>query len=505
LLEPIKKIVIAGGGTAGWMTAAALSNTLKNTCDIILVESEEIGSIGVGEATIPQMAIFNGSLGINEDEMLRKTQGTIKLGIEFVDWSHIGSRYMHPFGVTGFKSAMLPFHHYWLKQRSLCAAKNINLPPIDEYSLNTVAAREGKFIRPGPRDKGPLGDMSHAFHFDASLYAMFLREYAEKRGVIRREGKILKAQVRESDGFIHSLVMENGDVVEGELFIDCTGFRALLIEQTLKVAYIDYSAMLPCDRAYAVPSENIEDPKPFTRSTALSAGWQWRIPLQHRTGNGYVFSSKYLSDDEAAASLLANIEGKPLAEPRLIKFTTGRRKVFWEKNCVAIGLSSGFLEPLESTSIHLIQTAIAKLINLFPDRSFRELERKQFNEKSALEFERIRDFIILHYKATRREDSEFWNTCRNMEIPQYLEKKIKLYKNSGRIFRDNEELFSEAGWFAVMNGQEIYPESWHPFVDMMEDESLQASMEKVRAAVKKISADMPTQKEFILKHFSAKP
>ena len=503
MIEPISKIVIAGGGTAGWMTAAALSNTLQNTCEIVLIESDEIGTVGVGEATIPQMSVFNHSLGIDEDDMLACTQGTIKLGIEFVDWSHLGSRYMHPFGLTGVKTGMVPFYHYWLKQREVLASQGKEIPHIDEYCLNTCAARKGKFTRPTMQDKSPLRDVSYAFHFDAGLYAKYLRDYSEKRGVIRQEGKIVKTNLRPEDGFIESVALEKGEIIKGELFIDCTGFRALLIEEALKTGYEDYSHYLPCDRAWAVACENPEAPAPYTRSTARTAGWQWRIPLQHRMGNGHVFSSQFMSDDEAVNILLTNLEAKALADPRLIRFKTGRRKKFWNKNCVAIGLSSGFLEPLESTSIHLIQMGIAKLIYLFPDKQFREIDSKQYNEKSILEFERIRDFIILHYHATQRSDSEFWNYCRNMAIPEYLSKKISLFESSGRIFRKDEELFSEAGWFAVMNGQGIKPKTWHPFVDNMPKDKLTSLLGNTRNNINRIANGLPSQQEFIARHFPA--
>jgi len=355
--DRVEKIVIVGGGTAGWMSAAALSKLMPKTgASIILVESEDIGNVGVGEATIPQIATFNQRLGIDEDEFVRETQATFKLGIEFVDWGKIGDRYFHPFGVHGFDLEGIEFHQFWAKLKEMGDDR-----VIDDYSLNAAAAYAGKFIRPLPEHGPALNRLAYAFHFDAILYARFLRKFSEKLGVSRIEGKVSNVGLRSDNGFIENITLDDGQIIEGDLFIDCTGFRGVLIEDTLKTGYDDWSQYLPVDSAVAVPSERIEDPIPYTRSTAREAGWQWRIPLQHRTGNGYVYCSQYQSKEEAEKLLLNNLDGKALAEPRHLHFTTGRRKKFWNKNCVAIGLSAGFMEPLESTSIHLIQSFLTKV------------------------------------------------------------------------------------------------------------------------------------------------
>jgi tryptophan 7-halogenase len=497
----IKKVIIAGGGTAGWMTAAALVKTLGESIEQIqLVESEEIGTIGVGEATIPHIQTFNGLLQLDENEFVKKTQATFKLGIEFVNWKKRGHSYIHPFGSFGEDMAALPFHNYWLKLKKLERAL-----PLEQYSLACMAARSNKFMRPvATMQNSPLATFAYAFHFDAGLYAKFLRDYAEQRGVVRTEGKIAAVNLRETDGFIESLTMMDGARLEADLFIDCTGIRALLIEGALKTGFDNWSHWLPCDSAAAVPCASAGEPTSYTRSTAHSAGWQWRIPLQHRIGNGHVFSSPYMSDDEAVSILLKNLDGEKLAEPRIIKFTTGRRKKFWNKNCVAVGLSSGFMEPLESTSIHLIQTAVAKLISLFPTRDFNQAEIDTYNASGIYEYERIRDFLILHYKATERDDSDFWNYCRTMEIPDTLKNKFALYQNNGRIYRENDELFGVPSWLAVFDGQGVVANAYHPAVDNMGLQELQEQLHRHTQTIQQCVNVMPSHQTFIDKHCAAK-
>ena len=497
----IRNITVVGGGSAGWMAAAALATYLGKGASIRLVESEEIGIVGVGEASVPHIKMFNGQwLGIDEAEFVKRTQGTIKLGIEFNNWSRIGDSYIHGFGAIGRSLGPLPFHQFWLKLHQQGRAG-----PIGEYSPQTVMAPQGKFA-PGDRNAAPgspLADLAYAYHFDATLYARYLRELAEQRGVRRIEGRIVGVQQRAADGFIESVTLENGERIGGDLFIDCSGFRGLLIEQTLETGYEDWSHWLPCDRAMAVPSEGVDPITPYTRSTALAAGWQWRIPLQHRVGNGYVYSSRHLSDDEAAATLLAKLDGKALAEPRRLAFTTGMRKKFWNKNVVALGLASGFLEPLESTSIYLAQSGITRLLALFPQRDFNPLLIERFNRESAFEYERIRDFLILHYNATERDDTPFWDYCRTMPIPDSLRETVELFRADGRYFRNGEDFFALPSWVQVMLGQRIVPRGYHPIVDEMPEDRLVEVVEGLRANLKQAVATMPTHQEWINRYWKA--
>ena len=501
LHDRISKITIVGGGSAGWMAAAALATYLGKGASVRLIESEEIGIVGVGEASVPHIRLFNGQmLGIDEAEFIKRTQGTIKLGIEFKDWSRIGDSYIHGFGTIGRSLGPLPFHQFWLK-----LFQSGRAAPIGEYSPQTVMAPQGKFA-PGDRNAAPgspLADIAYAYHFDASLYARFLRELGGQRGVQRIEGKIVGVNQRAGDGFIESVTLENGQVVDGELFIDCSGFRGLLIEQTLKTGYVGWTHWLPCDRAMAVPCEGVKPITPYTRSTARAAGWQWRIPLQHRTGNGYVYSSRHISDDEAAATLLANLDGKALAEPRALRFTTGMRKKFWNKNVVALGLASGFLEPLESTSIYLAQSGITRLLGLFPKRDFNPLLAERFNRESVFEYERVRDFLILHYNATERNDSPFWDYCRTMPIPDSLQETIELFRSDGRYFRNGEDFFALPSWVQVMLGQRIVPQSYHPIVDDMPEDKLVDVVESMRAMLAHAVAAMPSHHDWIERHWKA--
>jgi tryptophan halogenase len=493
--QPIKDIVIVGGGTAGWMTAAALSTLLNGRYNIRLVESDEIGIVGVGEATIPMIQRFNRVVGIDEQEFMRETQGTFKLGVEFVNWGKLGERYMHGFGRLGQDLATVPFDQYWQKMRRIGKAA-----PLEQYSITRMAAKANKFM-PARHDvpNSPLGDITYAYHFDASLYARYLRKLSESRGVVRIEGKIARATQREGDGFIDAVELENGTRVEGELFIDCSGFRGLLIEQTLKTGYEDWSHWLPADRALAVPCESVAVLTPYTRATAHKAGWQWRIPLQHRTGNGHVYCSKYISDDEATATLLANLDGKALADPRLIKFATGMRKQAWNRNVIAIGLAGGFLEPIESTSIHLIQSTIQRLVDFFPDRGFTPVDVAEFNRQSRFEFERIRDFIILHYHLNQRTDSEYWTACANSSIPDTLQHKMDMYRAHGRVVRTDNELFSEVAWIQVFEGQNMPLDGYHPLVDVLSEAEIHEYLESVRGVIAKCVGVMPDHAAYIAK------
>ncbi len=499
--KKINNIVIVGGGTAGWMTAATLAKVLgKNYCDIRLIESDQIGTVSVGEATIPQISLFNKILGIDENDFVKKTQATFKLGIEFVDWTKKGGGYMHPFGDHGTAMDAIQFHHYWLKMHQQGKS-----PDLEQYSLAAVAARQGKFMRPQNMGNSPLSQINYAFHFDATLYADYLRDFAVERGVIRSEGKVIDVSLRDSDGFIDSLLLESGERVAGDLFIDCTGFKALLIEGAMKTGFIDWSDVLPCDTAVAMPCKAKETDVlyPFTQAKAQKSGWIWRIPLQHRVGNGYVYPSKFVSDEEAVNILTAQMEGEPIGKPNFLRWTTGVRKKSWNKNCVAIGLSAGFVEPLESTGLHLIQSSIAKLMSLFPHQGFDQTDIDTYNAQTKTDLEYIRDFIVLHYKATDRDDSEFWRYCQNMKVSDRLQAKMDLYQKNGRIFRQDNELFNETSWLAVMHGQGLNPQGYHPLVDILSEEEIARRLEHIYSVIQKSVDTMPMQKDFIAKYCKA--
>ncbi|MBQ1497579.1 MAG: tryptophan 7-halogenase [Sphingomonas sp.] len=495
----IRSILIVGGGTAGWMTAATFARILgPDYAKITLVESDEIGIIGVGEATIPQMATFNRMLGLDEDQFVRETKGSFKLGIQFVNWGRIGHRYFHPFGRYGLDMKGVSFHAYYLRLRQLGEA-----PEVDAWSLQAMAARDDKFMRGIDAGNSPLSDIAYAYHFDAGLYARFLRRYAEERGVVRREGRIVDVKLRGEDGFVQSVTMQDGSEIEADLFVDCSGFRGLIIEQALKAGYTDWSHYLPCNRAIAVPCASVDAWTPYTRSTAHKAGWQWRIPLQHRIGNGHVFSSHHMSDDEATAILMANLDGEPLADPRVVPFTTGHRNRMWVKNCVALGLAGGFLEPLESTSIWLIQSGLSRFLTMFPDRDFNQADIDRYNRIMTTDYEEIRDFLVLHYHATERTDSPFWDYCRTMAIPERLAEKMRVFRSHGRAFRENEELFNDTSWFAVMLGQLIEPGSHDPVADAMPLDETRARLAHIREAVANSAAYMPKHRDFIREHCAA--
>lgn len=493
----IKNIVIVGGGTAGWMVASAMARILSDKAIAIrLIESEQIGTIGVGESTIPQILYFNRLLSLPEDDFVRRTNATFKLGIEFLNWGRLGDRYFHPFGPYGVDMEGLHFHHFWLRH-----AKTGKAPPLDRYNLQILAARAGKFQRPDLSvENSPLRTINYAFQLDAGLYAKYMREFAEKRGVIRTEGKITEVHQHPESGHITSLTLESGEVVEGELFIDCSGFRGLLIEQTLKTGFDDWSSYLPCDRAIARASRRVADPPPYTRATAKKAGWQWRIPLQSRTGNGHVYCSEFIGDEEALESLNSDLDAEPISEPNFLRFKAGIRRQAWNKNVISIGLSSGFLEPLESTSIHLIQSAVARLMTNFPDKHFNQPDIDYFNERTRLEFECIRDFLILHYYATERDDSPLWNYCRNMQIPESLAKRIAIYKENGRLYRHDNELFNEISWFAVLHGQNVTPKRYHPIADVLPEDELDKRMTHIVDVIGRCADRMPMHQQFIDQH-----
>lgn len=497
--KKIKKILILGGGSSGWMTAAALSKTFKDSpYQIQLIESEQIGIVGVGEATIPPVQLFNQLIGLDENEFMKQTQATFKLGIKFVNWDKMGNEYHHAFGDAGKDIGGIRFYQYWLKMQALGKANK-----YEDYSVNALASEEKRFMRSVDAGNSPLSNIAYAFHFDATLYAKYLRKLSEECGVVRTEGKVTKVN-QHQNGFIKSLVLEDGSEHEADFFIDCSGFRALLISETLKTEFEDWSQWLPCDRAVTVASENTESPWSFTQATAHKAGWQWRIPLQHRVGNGHVYSSKFMSDDEAKAILLNNITGKVLSEPKIIHFKTGHRKQCWHKNCLAIGLSSGFLEPLESTSLHLIQLAIEQLIQFFPTQDFNQHDIDEYNRQANFDFERIRDFLILHYHITERDDSDFWRYCRTMDIPDTIKEKIALFESHGRIFRKDNEMFDVPSWFQVMNGQGLKPKSYDPFVDVFSDEDLANKMQNILSVIRKSVDYMPSHQDYINANCKAK-
>jgi tryptophan halogenase len=490
--EPVKNIVIVGGGSAGWMTAAALANGTQGACNITLVESEEIGTVGVGEATIPPVKYFNARLGIDEASFLRETNGTFKLGIQFINWKKDGHVYFHPFGQYGAEYDDVPFYQYWI--REYVAGR---VSDLDGYSMAWTAAVAGKFQRPSRNKRLIQSTFDYAYHFDATLYAKCLRIYAEVRKVTRIEGRVTGAEQDSETGFVKSITLEDGRKFEGDLFIDCTGFFGLLIEKLLKTGFEDWSHWLPCNRAVAVACKSAGLLDPYTKSTAKKSGWQWRIPLQSRIGNGYVYCSNHLSAEDAEKELLSTIEGEPLADPRHLRFVTGRRKQFWNGNVVAIGLSAGFMEPLESTSLHLIQYGIMRLLAMFPAKDMSPLLRDEYNALTTAEYERIRDFLVLHYRVTERRDSEFWRYCANMDIPVRLQYKIDHFRSHGMIVSDERELFSNPSWIAVYIGQGIVPKRAPALSGLRQGVPVAERMGQVRSAMEEAVAAMPSHDEFI--------
>lgn len=482
----VKNIVIAGGGTAGWMAAAAFSKLIGKNLKITLVESDDIATVGVGEATIPPIKTFHKLLGINEQELMRATHSTFKLGIEFKDWGQKNDQYIHSFGVTGKECWAGEFHHFWLHG----LRKGIKAD-FGDYCYELQAAKANKFAL---SNNSPI---NYAYHLDATLYASYLRDFSQRLGVTRVEGKIQHVIKDKNTGNISSLTLASGQAIEGDFFVDCTGFKGLLIEQALHTGFDDWSHWLPCDRAVAVQTKSITAPIPYTRSIAHENGWQWKIPLQNRVGNGLVYCSKYCSDEEAIKTLTENIEGDLLTEPRVIKFNTGRRRKGWNKNCVALGLSSGFIEPLESTSIHLIMSGIVRLLRLFPFDGIKQSAIDEYNNKLDSELNAVRDFIVLHYKATQREDSDFWLHCKNMEIPPSLLHKMQLFKDTGRVFLDDGDIFRVDSWTQVMIGQGIMPSQYHKIAEIMNDKELDNFMSNLKVSIAKAVEKLPSHVEFL--------
>lgn len=496
---PIEQIAIVGGGTAGWMAAAALSRVLHDRVTITLVESDEIGTVGVGEATIPLIKQFNEVIGADEDEFLRATQGTFKLGIQFVDWRRRGQHYLHGFGNFGPPLRGVRFEDHWQRLH-----RHGRADELDAYSINHQAALEARFMRP-TREYGnsPMADLAYAFHFDAHLYAGYLRRMAEGRGVRRVEGKIVEVRREPVRDHVAAVATDKGDVIGADLFIDCSGFRSLLLGQTLATPFEDWRQYLPCDRAIAVPCASVPELLPYTRATARAAGWQWRIPLQHRIGNGHVFCSRFMSEDEATAVLMRNLDGPALAEPRTLRFTTGRRREAWRANVVALGLAAGFMEPLESTSIHLVQTGIGRLFNLFPDKRFARAQMDEYNRQSAFEWERIRDFLVLHYHQTERDDTPFWRWCRDIDVPVTLRRKMDLYRVNGRVVREVDELFTEISWMQVMHGQGLAAAAHYPLVDAVDLAKAEEHLVAAREVIARCVPLIPKHADYVAQHCAA--
>lgn len=495
MVAPVRKVVVAGGGTAGWMSAALLKKVLGNTVEIELVESEQIGIVGVGEATIPPIQTFNKVMGIDEKEFLKATHGTIKLAIKFENWRVPGESYYHTFGAPGANLGFCQFHHYALRAQQYPQSKS-----LWDYDLNYLACEQGTFNKVNTQN--PLFDLIYAYHFDSALYGQFLRKIAEQNGVKRTEGIIANVEQDPTTGFITTLHMQNGQKVSGDLFIDCTGIRKLLIGETLGVKYENWSHWLAADSALAVPSERFEKTLPYTRSIAHKVGWQWRIPLTHRNGNGIVYSSSHLSDDEAHATLMGNLDTEALGEPRKINFTTGRTAQQWHKNVVSIGLASGFLEPLESTSIHLIQAGIVRLLKMFPNNGVSQTMVDLYNQESKDEYETIRDFIILHYYVNERTDSDFWQDMRNLAIPTRLEQKIAAFKETAAIFNETNDIFRDASWVQVMLGQGLSPQDYHPAANVPTEQELVNTLASVYQAKQQPLAKLVSHDDFLARYLA---
>ena len=491
--QSIDKLVIVGGGTAGWMSAVLISRLMGDTVKIELVESDAIGTVGVGEATIPPIQVFNDLAGVDEQAFLRDTKATIKLAIEFQNWGKIGDSYLHGFGYIGRKVGSIPFQQVYFKGLFEGVAG-----PIADYSLNNTAARANRFNRLTSIEGTPLAGITYAYHFDAGLYAQFLRRMSEQQGVTRREGRIEQVRLNPESGDVTGLVLDDGGEVSGDFFIDCSGFNSLVFNKTLGVGFEDWSEWLLCNRALAVPTSSVpQSLRPYTQSIAHGAGWQWRIPLQHRTGNGHVFSDRFISEDEATQVLLDNLEGEPLKDPLSIRFTPGCREKLWHRNCVALGLASGFIEPLESTSIHLIQIGITNLLKVFPTKGDNAARQREYNRRMRYEYEAIRDFIILHYHLTEREDTPFWKHVKHMDIPENLKNKMASFAESGHLYRIDEELFTEIGWLQVMLGQGLVPRQYNPMADTLSTTDVKEYLQNLRSIFKATVGKLQPYPEFV--------
>ena len=494
--EKRQRVVIVGGGTAGWMTAAALAKLLPNRCDLRLVESEQIGIVGVGEATLPHIRAFNERLGIRECDFMAWTRGTFKLGIEFRDWGKRGDSYIHPFGTFGRGRGDVDFHHHWTRLKLM----GLDMPPLEEFSFGCTMARMNRFDIPSTDPQRLASTFGYAYQFDATLFAPYLRSLAEGLGVRRTEGMVVDVKRDGESGDIMSIALGDGEIVEGDFFVDCSGFRSLLLGDALEEPFQDWSRWLPADRAMAMPCHTRTDVTPYTSAIAMPAGWRWRIPLQHRTGNGYVYSSAFLSDDAAARALEQAVEGEAIAQPRPLRFRAGRRERSWVNNCVAIGLASGFLEPLESTSIYLVQAAITALLELFPETHVSPIDRNEFNRLIDFEYDRIRDFLILHYHATTRDDSPFWDYVRTMPIPDSLAEKMELFRRRGRVVKYREGVFLDASWIAVYLGQGVMPGGYDPRAEGLDAAQLMDSMQALRGQIRAEVAAMPTHLDYITRY-----
>jgi len=489
----IRKVVIAGGGTAGWIAATALSHQFRDLLEIVLVESEQIGTIGVGESTIPPIRAFHRFVQIDEREFMREVACTFKLGISFEDWHRQGARYFHPFGMTGRGTATCDFHHFWLD------SMRRGMPSeLGDFCLEAVAARTDRFALLAQ------AEVNYAYHLDAGMYARFLRRIAERHGAVRIEGTIREVKQDAGSGFVEALVLEDGQVVDGDLFIDCTGFRGLLIEQTLQTGYEDWGHWLPCNRAVALQTESVGPPVPYTRAIAHEAGWRWQIPLQHRVGNGLVYSNHHMSDDEAAAKLLAEVQGQPIMRPRVVPFRTGRRLRMWNRNVVALGLASGFVEPLESTSIHLAITGVLGLIQLFPFAGIAPALVERYNQTTRAELEHVRDFIVLHYRANQR-DEPMWKQCREMALPESLAIRLEAWRERAHAWQEPNELFRVDSWVHVMLGQGLQPAQHHPLARALPDDDLRRLLASIRQPIGQAVAQMPAQQDFIERYCKAGP
>jgi tryptophan halogenase len=494
----IKRVVIVGGGTAGWLCAAALARVIGQVLDIVLIESDEIGTVGVGEATVPAFISFLELLTLDVDEVIKAAQGSFKLGIRFQDWYEKGRHYDHVFGSMGAPIGLLPFYQYWLRQHLQGKGGS-----LWDYSLNARAIGKNRFARMDRIPNTQMEGLVYALHFDAGMLARYLRERCETAGVVRREGRVDGVNLRAADGFIESVTLRGGEVIEGDMFVDCSGFQGLLIEGALKTGFDDWTHWLPCDRAIAVACEPAADLAPYTQATALTAGWQWRIPLQHRLGNGHVFCSAWQDEDEARRMLLGNLDGAPISDPRTLKFTTGKRKTFWNRNCLALGLAGGFMEPLESTSILLIQTGIIRFLKLFPDMSFSPLAIEEYNRQTTRDYELVRDFLVLHYKANRRDDSDFWRHCREMDVPDSLAYKMDYFRAFGRLSLENDELFGEASWLQVLLGQGVVPRTAPPLTAGAHPDRLEAFMAGLDGIYSRAVAGLPAHATYVDRHCRA--